>query len=117
MIAYHGMPSLKKDNIDLTVEGSNNTSRKPKNISQMPQKRNLQELEPSRKKNLVQFMDSKGRVIATLRNPLSWNSANVTLSKSDDHRRYVSELHELHNSGVLKRDTTPQWLTTLGMLL
>ena len=52
------------------------------------------------KKNLVQFRDSTGRVIASLSDPKSWNSANVTLTRQDDAKRYMQNLHNL---GYLKK--------------
>ncbi|XP_065651521.1 protein PF3D7_1417600 isoform X4 [Hydra vulgaris] len=47
------------------------------------------------KKNLVLFRDSNNKVIATLRDPRTWNSANVTLSKIDDYKRLQQELRSL----------------------
>ena len=52
------------------------------------------------KKNLVQFRDSTGQVIASLSDPKSWNSANVTLTRQDDAKRYMQNLHNL---GYLKK--------------
>ena len=59
------------------------------------------------KKNLVQFRDSTGRVIASLSDPKSWNSANVTLTRQDDAKRYVQNLHNL---GYLKKGHV--WIPT-----
>ena len=52
------------------------------------------------KRNLVQFRDSTGKTIATLHDPRNLNDANVTLSKTDDLKRYIEELR---NAAMLKR--------------
>ena len=110
VISHHALPPLKKNNINsainhagylMSLKRLNSGISQPKIISKNAWKRKLKDSDPTHKKNLVEFMDHNGKVIATLRNPLSWNSANVTLSKLDDRRRYVSELHSM---GITKRD-------------
>jgi len=44
---------------------------------------------------LVQFRNSTGKTIATLRDPRNPNDANVTLSRNDDLKRYLNELQHL----------------------
>ncbi|XP_057309350.1 uncharacterized protein LOC130647495 isoform X2 [Hydractinia symbiolongicarpus] len=65
VISHHALPPVKKD--------------KTKNDSVDPF---------GDKRNLVQFRDSAGKVIATLRDSRNFNDANVTLSKDDDAKRY-----------------------------
>lgn len=55
----------------------------------------LQRLLALKKRNLVQFRNSTGKTIATLRDPRNPNDANVTLSRSDDLKRYLNELRHL----------------------
>uniref|UniRef100_A0A7M5XGE3 Uncharacterized protein n=1 Tax=Clytia hemisphaerica TaxID=252671 RepID=A0A7M5XGE3_9CNID len=47
------------------------------------------------KRNTVQFRDSAGKTIATLKDPRNPNDANVTLSKNDDMKRYIDELQRI----------------------
>ena len=47
------------------------------------------------RRNQVQFRNSTGRVIATLKDPRSPNDANVTLSRNDDLRRFSDELRRI----------------------
>ena len=60
-------------------------------------------MNPAEKKNLVQFRDHNGKVLATLQDPNTWNSANVTLSKEDDKRRYMNDWRSIQAEGGVKR--------------
>lgn len=114
VISHHSLPPLKKDKVSIydevnaltmdeptTFAGPTTFAKQHRETSDLAENKRLEDSDSTDKKNLVQFMDHNGKVIATIRNPLSWNSANVTLSRAEDNRRYAEELR---SSGVIRRD-------------
>lgn len=93
VISHHALPPVKKD------------------------KTKTDSVDPfGDKRNLVQFRDSAGKVIATLHDSRNFNDANVTLSKDDDAKRYSEMFRGLNvakkmNLGGKRTDVKPSQAT------